>query len=177
MKSKYLLLGLIASAIMFSAGSAYAVCPVCVVAVGAGVGLCRWLGVDDMISGLWIGALLLAIIIWCLNWMKKKNISFKFSWLVVAAIFYLVAILPLYQFNIMGHPLNKFWGIDKLLLGIILGSVIFLISVLFNNFLKNKNEGKVYFPYQKVVIPLLLLLILSLIFHFVIGCQIKIPFT
>lgn len=35
---------------------AQAVCPVCTVAVGTGVGLSRWLGVDDTITGLWLGA-------------------------------------------------------------------------------------------------------------------------
>lgn len=36
-------------------------CPVCTVAIGVGVGLCRYLGIDDLITGLWIGALLLAL--------------------------------------------------------------------------------------------------------------------
>jgi hypothetical protein len=34
------------------------VCPVCTIAVAGGVGLCRYLGIDDLISGSWIGALL-----------------------------------------------------------------------------------------------------------------------
>ncbi|HRZ29924.1 MAG TPA: hypothetical protein P5052_04275 [Candidatus Paceibacterota bacterium] len=29
-----------------------AVCPVCTVAIASGVGLCRYLGIDDLISGL-----------------------------------------------------------------------------------------------------------------------------
>lgn len=31
---------------------AKAVCPVCIVAVASGVGLCRFLGIDDAITGL-----------------------------------------------------------------------------------------------------------------------------
>jgi len=67
----------------------------------------------------------------------------------------------------MGHPENKFFGIDKLLFGIISGSFVFLISVLFHNFLVKKNQGKSFFPFQKVVIPILFLSFLSLIFYFI----------
>ena len=41
---------------LFFAIPAKAICPVCTVAVGAGIGLSRWLGIDDSITGLWIGA-------------------------------------------------------------------------------------------------------------------------
>lgn len=170
------------------AGSAYAVCPVCVIAVGAGVGLCRWLGIDDTLSGLWIGGLIVSIIIWFLSWLSKKQIypvksreagspsakfnwvNFKFAWIVISVLFYILTIWPLYYFNIMGHPLNKIFGIDKLLFGIAVGSIIFLISIWFNNFLKNKNNGRVYFPYQKVIIPISFLLIMNVIFYFIIKC-------
>jgi hypothetical protein len=66
----------------------------------------------------------------------------------------------------IGHPLNTIWGMDKLVLGIILGSIFFLLAVYLNNFLKKKNNGKVYFPFQKVVIPVITLAILSVIFYF-----------
>jgi len=150
--------------------SAKAVCPVCVVAVGSGVGLCRWLGIDDTISGLWIGGLIVSMILWFLNWLDKKNIHFKFRNVLVWAGFYLLTILPLYSFNIMGHPLNKTWGIDKILFGVIAGSIVLLFSVFLNGHLKNKNGGKVYFPYQRVAIPVVLLTIFSFIFYFIIKC-------
>lgn len=149
---------------------AKAVCPVCVVAVGSGVGLCRWLGIDDAITGLWIGGLTVAVIIWFLDWLGKRNIQFKFKKLLVWISFYVFVFLPLYSFDIIGHPFNKIWGIDKLLFGIILGSFAFLFSVFLNGFLKTKNNGKVFFPYQKVVIPVSLLLILSFIFYIIEIC-------
>jgi len=154
----------------FFAFSVKAVCPVCVVAVGSGVGLCRWLGIDDTISGLWIGGLIVSITLWTLDWMNKKKIFFKFRNILIWISYYLLTIWPLFSFNIMGHPLNKVWGIDKLLIGIIVGSLVFLFSVFLNGHLKKKNGGKVYFPYQKVVIPVVLLLIFSLIFYLIIKC-------
>jgi len=143
------------------------VCPICTIAVGAGVGLCRWLGIDDLISGAWIGGLLMSLAIWTIDWLNKKKIKFLFRKPLILIFWYAISILPLYQFGIIGHPENKFFGIDRLLFGIISGSIIFLISVFFNNLLLKKNEGKVFFPFQKVVIPVSFLLILSLIFYFI----------
>ena len=174
LNKKLFLIGLLAG--LFSANLAKAVCPVCVVAIGAGVGLCRWLGVDDAISGLWIGALIVAMIMWTLIWFRKKNWNFKFSPVIVSIAYYLLVIWPLYSMNIMGHPLNKVFGLDKLLFGIISGGILFMLCNALNLFLKKTNQEKVYFPYQKVVIPFLFLIIASAILHFIIGCQIKIPF-
>ena len=71
-KIKYLL-GMLTLGI-FSSGTVSAqVCPVCVVAIGAGLGFSRWFGIDDVVASIWIGALLVAITIWTLVWMKKKN--------------------------------------------------------------------------------------------------------
>lgn len=174
-KTKLIFLGLLFSG-FFWASKAKAVCPVCVVAIGAGVGLCRWLGVDDIISGLWIGALIVAMIMWTLIWLRKRNWQFKYGSVIISIAYYFLIIWPLYSMNIMGHPLNKVFGIDKLLFGIISGGILFMLCNALNLFLKNRNQGKVYFPYQKVVIPFLFLIIASAIFHFIIGCQIKIPF-
>lgn len=140
-----------------------AVCPVCTIAVGAGVGLCRYLGIDDAISGIWVGGLIISLIAWTIDWLNQKNIRFLFRKILVAIFYYAIIIIPLYKMNIMGHPQNKLWGMDKLLAGIIVGSVVFILSVLFNDFLKKKNQGKVYFPFQRVVIPILFLIIASYI--------------
>lgn len=169
MKNKKIFL-LFLAIFSFIASTAKAVCPVCIVAVGSGVGLCRWLGIDDTISGLWIGAMIVALILWTINWLNKKNYNFKFRNLLVWVAYYFLTIWPLYSFDIMGHPLNKVWGVDKILFGILAGSLVFLFSVFLNGHLKKKNNGKVYFPYQKVVIPVVLLLIFSLIFYLIIKC-------
>lgn len=156
---------------IFIALPAKAVCPVCIVAVGAGVGLSRWLGIDDIISGLWVGGLIISISFWTLDWLRKKNKGFKMDWLVVFILFYIMVILPLYYYGIIGRYVNSFLGIEKLIFGIIAGSAVFLLSVYLHNFLKSKNQGKSYFPYQKVAIPVLLLIITSLIFYLILIWQ------
>jgi len=145
------------------ANTVNAVCPVCVVAVGAGLGLSRWLGVDDLISSMWIGALLASLSIWTINWLVKKGWGFKYQKIVIPGAYYLFTLLPLWYLDIMGHPLNTILGIDKILFGSILGTAVFLASVWLHNYLKQKNNGKSFFPYQKVVLPVVILLIFSII--------------
>ncbi len=148
------------------ATTAKAVCPICTIAVIGGVGLSRWLGIDDSISGLWIGGLTVSMIMWTIDWMNRKNYRFKGRKIVITIGYYLLIVVPLFFTNIMGHPLNKIWGIDKLLLGIIVGSIFFFAGALLYPLAKNKKTGKPYFPYQKVVMPISPLIILSIIFYF-----------
>jgi hypothetical protein len=158
---------LMAVAILFSAKTSLAVCPACTLAVGMGVGFSRWLGIDDAITGIWIGALIVSISIWTINWMNKKNYRFKGRKILIFLGYYLIIIVPLYWKGIMGHQLNKILGIDKLLFGIIIGSMVFSGSAWWYEKMKKKNNDRAYFPYQKVAMPVGLLAVFSLIFYFI----------
>jgi hypothetical protein len=147
-------------------GSAQAICPVCTIAVGAGVGFSRYLGIDDTVSGLWVGGLVVSMIMWTINWLDKKNIHFKGRKIITTLAYYLLIVVPLYWTGIMGHPLNTLWGMDKLLVGIIIGSLGFLGAGLWYYQLKAQNEGHAHFPFQKVAMPIGTLLVLSFIFYF-----------
>lgn len=147
-----------------------AVCPVCVVAVGAGLGLSRYLRIDDTITGLWIGGLTFALIMWTINWAKPKIKNQKLipvGNLVIFLSYYALIAWPLTSQNFIGHPLNTIWGIDKIILGIILGSVVFLAMSQFYLYLKKKNNGHAHFPFQKVLMPFSALTVLSLLFYLV----------
>jgi len=160
--SSFLFLGL-----MF-ADIAKAVCPLCVVAVGGGLGFSRWLGVDDLISSIWIGALLVSTTVWTIIWLEKKGWTFKYQKTIVPVSYYALVLIPLYYYGIIGHPLNTLFGIDKIVLGIMLGTIIFLASMVLNSFLKKKNEGKQFISYQKVILPFIILLISSFIIYFLL---------
>lgn len=155
---------------IFSANFAFAqpVCPVCVVAIGAGLGFSRWLGVDDLITSVWIGAGLLTLTIWTLHWLYKKNWNFRFSGIVAFVFYYVLTFVPLYWVGIVGHPLNTIFGIDKILFGTIVGTIVLAAGLYLNNFLKIKNNGKQFFNYQKVVVPILALILISIIFYFLL---------
>lgn len=151
----------------FAALPAQAVCPVCTVAVGAGVGLSRYLGVDDAITGLWIGGLTVSVIMWTIDWLERKNIRYKFRKISVIFGYYLLIVAPLYYSEIIGHPLNKLWGADKLMLGIIFGSIFFFAGAKIHFYCKEKNGNKVYFPFQKVIFSISPLVVLSAVFYFI----------
>ncbi len=150
--------------LFFIPSPALAVCPVCTVAVGAGLGLSRFLGIDDSISGVWIGGLILSSSLWLVNWLQKKKVTFPTAPFVATAIFYAITVLPLWFTGIIGHPYNKFWGIDKLILGIAFGSLFFLFGV----WLDKKTrilKGQKLFQFQKIAFPTSGLAIISLVFY------------
>jgi hypothetical protein len=145
---------------------AQAFCPVCTVAVGAGVGLSRWLGIDDSITGLWVGGLTVSVSIWTINWLKKKNYNFKLRALITFIFYYALIVLPLFFMGIIGHPFNKLWGVDRLLLGVIIGSIAFYAAGAWYQHLKKKNNDRAHFPFQKVAMPILALVVLSFVFYY-----------
>ena len=152
--------------LLLFASSAQAVCPICTVAVGAGVGFSRYLGIDDTITGLWVGGLTVSMIMWTIDWLDRKRIYFKGRKIITTVLYYLLIVAPLYWIGIMGHPFNTMWGMDKLFLGIIFGSVTFFLGGVWYFQLKSKNNGHSFFPFQKVVMPISPLIILSFIFYF-----------
>lgn len=148
------------------ASSAEAICPICTVAVGAGVGFSRYLGVDDTITGLWIGGLTVSMIFWTLEYLKKKQWNFKNKDWVVSVGYLAIIIAPLYYTEIIGHPLNKILGVDKLVLGIAVGAGLFFLGAKTHFHHKGKNGDKVYFPFQKVVFSVTPLILASAVFYF-----------
>jgi hypothetical protein len=144
----------------------FAVCPLCTLAVGGGVGVSRWLGIDDVILGIWIGGLTVSLIFWTKEWLDKKNIHFKGKNLLNIIFYYLLVLGSLYLTGILKENIIYSFWLSKVLLGVILGSFVFWVGAKWHYYLKEKNGGKVYFPFQKVVLPVAPLIILSLIFYF-----------
>lgn len=165
MKKCILFIGLFSLISLILSPKVFAVCPVCSVAVGAGIGFSRWLGVDDIITGLWVGALIVSMIMWTINWFHKRNIKFKFSILITILSYYILVVVPLYFTGIIGHLNPFFLFLDKLSIGIILGSFIFWIMSVWYLHLKEKNDGHAYFPFQKVMMPVGTLIVLSFVFY------------
>lgn len=147
---------------------ARAICPVCVIAVTAGLGLSEYLGIDDTIAGLWIGGLLVSMIIWTIDWIDKKNYQLgnkDLRDILIVVLYYGLTFWPLWAKNLIGHPANRLWGVDKLILGTIGGSLIFVGMTIWYKKIK-KRLGRAQFPFQKVVMPVSSLLLGSLIFYF-----------
>ncbi len=152
---------------VFSTRKAFAACPVCTLAVGGALVLLERFGVDNTISGLWIGGFLLSSSLWAINWIRKKKYEFKGFVPLVLIFFYGSLILPLYAKNIIGASDRLFWGVDKTLVGIGLGSIFFYFGHIGYLEIKKRNGGKPWFPFQKVLMPIAPLVVLSAIFYFI----------
>lgn len=151
--------------LLASATKALAFCPICTVAVAGGVGLSRWIGIDDTVTGLWIGAFIVSTIMWTNNFLKSRGVKFFGFQAITAILYYALIFVPLYKYEILGHRLNRLWEIDKLVLGTVIGSVGFLIGVFGYNLIKRKR-GKPHFHFQKIVMAILPVIVLSVIFYF-----------
>jgi len=141
-------------ALLLLATQAHAVCPVCTIAAIAGVGILRFLGVSDLITGMWVGALIVSSSLWLADWLSKKNKKFRHMELTITILMYAIYIIPMYSAGLMNNPGERFFGMDDLLFGIAVGSVVFIAGVAFDKYLRSINSGKAAFFYQKVVIPI-----------------------
>jgi hypothetical protein len=162
---KFFVFLLVPTVSLLTPQTAFAVCPVCTVAVVAGLGLSRWLGFDDVISGIWIGGVLLSSSLWLASWLQKKYRrahSIKYLSILVSSFIYLLVFIPLAWTDIIGHPFNRLWGVDKLVLGTIFGSAAFWAGTWLDKKIR-KIRGKQLLKYQKVVFPVVLLLLLSVL--------------
>ncbi len=145
----------------------HAVCPVCTVTVGIGLGISRWIGIDDTVSGVWVGGLILSSGLWMADWVRKRDWKIRYPEILSIVLMVLFVIPPLYWSKMIGLPGNTLWGIDKILLGTIFGSFIFLLGVAFDKWLRTLNNGKVYVYFQKVIVPVFLLSLTSYIFYLI----------
>lgn len=153
----------LASSLLIFHSPAGAVCPVCTVAVGGGLLISHYLGVDDLIAGVWIGGLILSLGLWTATSFKKQYLKYQ-EWLWTFGL-WLTTVFGLKQAGFIGQPTCKIHGHDKLLSGIVFGTVAFLIGFSLDLLLRRlnkKEKGKVFFSYQKVILPLSFLILATI---------------
>lgn len=143
-----------------------AFCPMCIVATGTFMGIFRWLGVDDTIVGLWLGGFILSISVVLNNFLIKKGKKIGCQLFLIFVFSYGFFILYLYQFGALS-TYNKVFGIDKIFFGMIIGSLLFMLTPFMDRFLRKQNEGKIFVSHQKVLLGVVLLFIVSLGFYFI----------
>ena len=152
-------------------GVAAAVCPVCTIAIGAGLEGMRILGVKDVLTGIWAGGLTVSLIGWTANYMRKHGVKNIF-WYILNIVLYVGLLAGVYFFP-ANNPIVKWWdncmwGIDQFLLGILVGATTFVVMELWYLHIKKKHGGHALFPFQKVVMPFVGLLIMTGIFWAII---------
>lgn len=146
---------------------ALAVCPVCTVSIGGGLWLSQKLGIDETIIGLWIGSIIVSAAMWMYNILQKRNISFPYLGVALIGIYYLGAIIALQIAGYIGTSPQPIFGLDRILFGMIIGSLVFILTINWYRYLKFKNHNHAFFPFQKIVMTLSNLLIFSLSFYII----------
>jgi hypothetical protein len=142
------------------------VCTVCSVGIVSGLGIAKALGISKDIVALWYGATLFAMSCWILYYLKNKNIKKKLMSIVAFFSSYLL-VIPLYIGKTPSMIFNekKIFFIDSFIFFIFLGSVVVFVCEEYYKYVKNKN-GKPHFLFEKVVLPIAGLLVVSLIINF-----------
>lgn len=140
-----------------------AFCPLCVISTGALAGLFRWLGVDDAIIGLWLGAFITSSGI-VINKFLLKRQRIKLQSFLILLILYVLSV-GLFYFGGAFVPYNKIFGVNKIIFGIIFGNLSLLFSFFLDKLLRKGNQGRIFVSHQKLLLAVGLLLAVSLIFY------------
>jgi len=159
------------------AKQAAAHCPLCTMAAAAGAGTAAYLGVNQAVIGIFIGAFAVAIGFWIARLIKKQYIPFQKPLIILASFLTTtIPLLPLMQsyfpINIAmsgdyGSLLNSTYAISSFLLGSIIGSIVLITSPILSNLITKARKGKPL-PFQGITTTFSLLIISALIVQEVI---------
>jgi hypothetical protein len=139
-------------------------CPVCIVTVGGGLLIAEKLGIDPLLVSIWISGLNTALAFYFASFIKRKPFNHPYLW---SFLFFITTVFYLWYTEQAFLGIN-FWGIDKSLFGLSLGLLTFFLSRMADSYLRFTHQGHVAFPYQKVILPFIFLLIVTLWFKFLI---------
>ena len=142
-------------------------CPLCTGAVIAGAVGAKYLGLDMVILGIFVGAFAISLGLWIVR--KLKN-YFKYQNTLIIISSFFLTVIPSLAFVKDITYINLFsriFFVNKLLIGSIIGGIITLFAYHIHNYIKLKF-GKVLFPYQGIALTVLFLVLTSIITYFVI---------
>lgn len=141
-------------------------CPVCTIAIGAALPITRRLGVQDAVVGLWAGAFLAIMGYWIIKWMDKRGWQFWGRNVLVLTLS-VATICFVYISTVKYSPCTYlgFLHVDPLLFGTVLGALLFIITEKVYDWMKAHNNGHAHFPFEKVVLPVVVLALASLVLN------------
>ena len=137
-------------------------CAVCTVAIGASLEIARKLGVDDNIVGLWAGALLALLGYWLILWFDKKKWRFRGrDALLMAVSVGSVGFMYLRDLMYVPQPVLFVLYLDPFLFWTLAGALLFIYTEKLYFWMKARNGGHAHFPFEKVVMPVIALTLVS----------------
>lgn len=140
-------------------------CPLCTGATVAGLAVAEKYGVDSAISGIWVGAFVISTALWFARVLKKKY-DFPGQGIIVSLAAMVLTIVPFYFAGMFGHPV-KILGVDRLLFGMIAGSMLTFFGTEFSIWIKSRR-GHVLFSFQTIIIVMALLSATSAVFWYLV---------
>lgn len=141
-------------------------CVVCTVAIGASLEIARRMGISDEVVGLWAGAFWALVGYWAIFWFDKKKIFFKGRDIFLMALS--VSMAGAVYFKQMTWSSDLFGVLDSFFAACLGGAAIFILSEKGYDYLKMKNNGHAHFPFEKVVLPVAILFLFSVIVEYYI---------
>lgn len=142
-------------------------CPLCTVGAVAAAGGAAWLGVNNMVIGLFIGAFAVSTGWWVSNLIKKKYIPYQKP--IIILVSYITTILPIsklipsiYPFYISlignyGSMLNRTYIVNLFVIGTVIGGIIVSAAPTISKKITALRQGKIL-PYQGVIVTFLILI-------------------
>ncbi|MDO8443964.1 MAG: hypothetical protein Q7S80_00450, partial [bacterium] len=143
----------------------------CTIGAGAVAVGASFLGVKDIVTGIFIGAFAVALGLWSAKLIKKQFIRFQNE--IITIVIFLLTVLPVSQVVKSYLPLYIDWGgaygsvfnrtyvFNALVVGSVIGALIMLISPRLSRKLKDKRGHS--FPFQTMAIIFVLLIITGLV--------------
>lgn len=151
-----------ALAMLPTAAVANPACPICTIAIGAGVGVAESLGVPSVVVGIWAGALLTLLGYWMIKFFDKRG--WKFWGRDVLLIGVSVAMIGFAYVGDLQYRPQEIWSViylDPILFGALLGMVVLIVVEKLYEWMKRKNGGHAHFPFERVVLPVVALALVS----------------
>lgn len=148
---------------------AHAHCPLCTAATGAAVAAARFYGVDDLIVGTFIGGFIISTAFWFNRVLRKKNKGKDYVPFQLEIISLLSFVLTLISFQTAGIvSIETLFGIDRIFMGMLIGSLITLFTSGLNDLIRKNNGNKNYIPFQVISLTLAFLS-LSVLGYYLVG--------
>ena len=117
-----------------------------------------------MVAGIWVGAFLAILGYWIIKFFDKKKWNFFGRNALILALS-VASIGFIYLGQVTYNPCTYFGflKLDAILFGTIIGAILFILTEKLYDFMKAKNNGHAHFPFEKVVLPIVVLTIASFI--------------
>ena len=152
-------------------------CPLCTGATVAGAIGAKYYGFDVTLVGLFMGAFATSFGLW---FNRKAKVYFRFQKTILIIVLFALTIIPaipfikdlvyfpLFMYGDYGSILNRIYSVNKFLLGSIIGAIITLFAYYLHNKIKI-SHGRVLFPYQGVILTILLLVLAGIPIYFIFS--------